>query len=352
MRYLIVALFVLIFAGCEKEKIKVGLVIGLSGSYSDISKQVKNGVELAVDEINKKGGIDGKEISLVIKDNKGDVELTKQIDRELIDSKIPVVIGHITSTLSKSAVGLFNNSNTILFSPTTSTTELSHIDDNFIRVQPAKDFNTIKKLIDYIAKDNKNINIIYDINNESYAKSIINAIKSSNLLTINHSIGFKNSGLDYKFLIENRLKNSPLFIISSTKDGANIVKNLRINGFKSLITVSGSSFSQKFIDLAGEYAEGTVFVTDFNSLAQRKKFLKFKRDFIAKFGYSPSSFEANGYETMMVLKDALSKENIKNSLINKKFDGLQGELFINKFGDVKRESFLFVVHNREFLEVK
>lgn len=352
MMKIILFLMALFFVGCEKEEIKVGLVIGLSGSYSDISNQVKNGAQLAVEEINKNGGINGKKISLIIKDNKGDINLTRKIDQELIDLKVPVVIGHITSNLSKNSVDLFNNSNTILFSPTTSTTELSSIDDNFVRIQPAKDFKAIEKLIKYISKSNSKLNIIYDKNNLSYAKSIIDSIKTSNLLTINKTIAFENTNLDYKFLIENGLKEYPVFIIASTKDGATIVKNLKINKFDNLIALSGSAFSQKFIELTQEYSEGVVLITDFNALCQKPEFYKFKRNFIAKYDHNPSSFESNGYEAVMVLAEALKSENLKNGLLNKNFKGLQKDIFIDEFGDVQRESFLFVVHNRDFLEIK
>jgi branched-chain amino acid transport system substrate-binding protein len=75
--------------GCEKKKepIKVGFVGGLTGRLSDLGSGGRNGVMLAVEEINNAGGISGRPVELITKDDKQDPEVAVKVDKELIDER-------------------------------------------------------------------------------------------------------------------------------------------------------------------------------------------------------------------------------------------------------------------------
>ena len=327
--------------GCEQKK-EVPVVIGLSSNYASISNEVKNGILLAEDE--------EKDVDFKFYDNKGDKYLTRQIDKDLIFKNTPLIIGHITSSITKSAVLLFDDTDTILFSPTASTKELANIDDNFIRIQPIKDFNSMKTVLQFLHKiSKKNINIIYDKQNKSYAQSLINSFldKRNHYIKVN-----KTLAIDKDFDISKIDKNMPLFIIGSTKLSANLVKNLKNNNFHSLIVVSGSAFSQDFIKMIGDYAEGVLFFSTFNPNSDDKKYIQFKERFISKFGYEPGSFELKGYEIAKITAKVINKKNIKEALINHTFEGLQGKIYIDKYGDTQRETHIYVVNNGNFEKVE
>jgi len=341
MRILIL-IFMILFIGCDKKQ-EVPVVIGLSSNYSSIAKNIKNGILLAADE--------EPNVEFKFYDNRGDKYITKQIDKDLIFKNTPLVIGHITSSISKSAVLLFDDTNTILFSPTTSTKELAQMDDNFIRIQPIKDFNSMKSVLELLYKiSKKNINIMYDKNNRAYAQSLINSFldKKNKYVKVNKIIAIEDNNFD----ISKIDKNIPIFIIGSTKLSANLVVTLKQNGFHSLIIVSGSAFSNDFIKMAKEYAEGVLFFSTFNPNSDDKKYLQFKERFIAKFGYEPGSFELKGYEIAKITAKVINKKDIKHALINHTFDGLQGKIHIDKYGDTQRETHIYIVNNGNFEKVK
>jgi len=335
-------LMMIFFIGCQKKEKKIPVVLGFTSNYSMVAKDIKNGMLLAQDEENN--------IKFKFIDNKGNVTYTKQIDKKFIN-KTPLIVGHITSTITKEVVPLFNNTNTILFSPTASTKELSNIDDNFIRIQSVKDFKNIEHILQYIRQFSiKNINIIYDVKNESYAHSLISLLldKRNIYLKVNKIVPVSFDNMDLKDIDF----NTPVYIIGSAKLSAKIVKYLKKHKFDCLIFVSGSAFTKYFINLTGDDGEGVVFFSTFNPDSDNKKYLKFKEKFISKFGYEPGSFEVKGYETAKIISQVIDKKNIKNALINHTFEGLQGKIYIDKYGDTIRKTHIYIINNGIFEKVK
>jgi branched-chain amino acid transport system substrate-binding protein len=64
----------ILFSSCQREKpqIKIGFAGGLTGRYSDLGTAGRNGANLAVEEINQTGGIRGRQVLLISKDDKQD----------------------------------------------------------------------------------------------------------------------------------------------------------------------------------------------------------------------------------------------------------------------------------------
>ena len=339
MRIVLLILF-LLFLGCENKQ-KVPVVLGFDGSYSSIAKELKNGMLIAQEE----GGV---EFDFINNDN--DKILNKKIDKKLINEHKKLIIGHITSSLTKDAVPLFNKTNTLLFSPTASTNELSNKDDNFIRIQPAKNYQTLKSVMKHMANfiDNKKLNIIYDKNNEAYAKSIINSFldKRDKYIHIDKIIPINEN---LKFDIN---MSEPILIIGSSTLSANIVKKLKKRNFNDLIFVSGSAFTNEFLKQAKEASDGVLFFSTFNPLSDNKKYIKFREEFIDRFGYEPSSFNVKGYEIAKITDKIIDKKDIKKALINHTFNGLQGKIHINKYGDTIRETHIYIVNNQTFQKVE
>ncbi len=104
--------------GCEKKEnpIKVGFVGGLTGRLSDLGTAGRNGVILAVEEINSRGGINGRPVELITKDDKQDPELSLRVDRELVDEGVAAIIGHMTSVMSMAVLPFINEEKILMIS--------------------------------------------------------------------------------------------------------------------------------------------------------------------------------------------------------------------------------------------
>jgi len=116
----------LLFLGCvQKEPIRVGFVAELTGRQADLGVQERNAAELAVDKINAAGGVAGRPIELVVRDDRGTSEGAQAADRELIAARVVAIIGHATSGQTIAALPVAEQAGMVLISPSSSTPKLS-----------------------------------------------------------------------------------------------------------------------------------------------------------------------------------------------------------------------------------
>lgn len=119
---LMIFLLLLALSACsDSSPILIGFSGQLTGKIADIGVPARNGVQLAVETINAAGGINGRKLKLIIKDDGNTPEQAIRVDQELINAGVIAVIGHFTSTQTMAALPLFNKNKVVLLSPTTST---------------------------------------------------------------------------------------------------------------------------------------------------------------------------------------------------------------------------------------
>ena len=105
-------------SAATKETVKIGVLHSLSGTMAISEVSLKDAVQMAVDEINAKGGVLGKQIEPVIVDPASDWDLFAEKAKELlIDKKVSAVFGCWTSVSRKSVLPVFEQNNGLLFYP-------------------------------------------------------------------------------------------------------------------------------------------------------------------------------------------------------------------------------------------
>src|SRR6056297_2409881 len=91
----VVLVLVGLLLGCnESDPIKIGFAGQLTGVYSDLGVQGRNGVQLAVEKLNESGGIDGRMLELMVKNDKNSVKGAIEADTQLIQNGVLAIIGH------------------------------------------------------------------------------------------------------------------------------------------------------------------------------------------------------------------------------------------------------------------
>lgn len=105
MKKIFIILFIICLvaiSGCaeKKEPIKIGAVLTMTGSGAHIGEEVRDGLNLAIEEVNARGGINGREVELVLEDCKTDKEEAIKIFRELEETNPPHVYVSVTSLIS------------------------------------------------------------------------------------------------------------------------------------------------------------------------------------------------------------------------------------------------------------
>lgn len=350
---LFLALF-LILSGCgtSRKPIKIGLLLSLSGRQSSIQLNARDGVILAVEEINRSGGINGRPIQLVVKDDKGDPELALRLTQELLDEEVTVILGAITSTIALKIAPLINQNSTILISLGAATSELSGFDDNVIRVTTPVDKRApYYALLAYEKLNVKKVAIIYDESNPGYVLSAsTHFIKHYEMLggEVVAVVGFNSTeDFDSSERVAQALKDGVegVYLIAKPFNAAILCQHIRLRDSNLKIIESEWGYSSPvFTETGGPPVEGVTSIGVMNFDSEQEFFVKFKKIYDARFNSSPSAYSVIGYEGMQILKVALSytteSKRVKEVILREQsFKGVDGNILFDTYGDPERTVF-------------
>lgn len=352
-----------VFLNCKKNKpIKIGFSAQLTGKQAELGVQERNGVQLAIEEINESGGVKGRQLSLVIHDDLGIPEEAHNGDLKLIKNDVVAIIGHATTNQTLASLEVINSSKVVMISPTVSTPELSEKDDYFFRTHPSfKDSS--ENFAEYIFKECNisNLAIIYDSDNKEYAKKYSSVFAERFQLlggSVINEVGFSSKIRQGFSLILNELKESNvegLLIVASDIDTALIAQRARIIGWQVPLFTSAWAQTETLISNGGQAVEGMKIEQAYNLASESKSLMDFKSRYKARFGNEPSFGAVYSYETALVLIDALkktdgSKDGLKEALLQcDNFNGVIDKFTIDRYGDVERPWYLSTIENGKFI---
>ena len=124
-----------VLGACKAEEpIRIGFLAGTSGRVADSGISGRDAALLAVEQYNQSGGIAGRRVQLIIKDDRQQPDIVRQRVRELIAEGVVAIIGPMTSDMAVAATPIADEAKVVLMSPTATTEALSGKDDYFLRV--------------------------------------------------------------------------------------------------------------------------------------------------------------------------------------------------------------------------
>jgi len=360
---LVLSLFINIFLlSCKKSNtIDVGFVAALSGRKSELGVLARNGARLAIKEINERGGIKGKKLKLIIRDNKEDPEVNKTVINDFINGDIKFIIGPLMSKMAKGTLEAINNKNVLVISPTISTEAVKNLDDNFLRIMNYASFQTNIICTKMIKDGMKRTVLIYDLSNKEYVEPIASLFKKK-FVSMGGKIVYENSFKEKSKTtfssiadqIISKRADSILFVTSGI-DAAVLCQQLYKKKYG--IAKYGTTWVRTgdIIKHGGRSVEGLIFTNIFTSKKKSKVYLKFYDNYIKDYHKKPVFIGQYSYESLMILSKALKESNsqkpamVKHYIITKgSFQGLQEIIKINKYGDAFRKLSLVVIKNGEF----
>lgn len=328
------------------DTIKIGANLELSGDVAGYGTQEKEGIELAVDQINKDGGILGKEVELIVKDNKSDNNEAATVAANLAtNDKVVAIIGPATSGATKAATPNITKAKVPMITP-------SGTDDSVTmtngKVQPYvfrssfQDSFQGKVLAEFAQKnlDAKKVAILGD-NSSDYAIGLTKAFKETYKGDVVLEENFTKGDKDFQAVLT-KLKNTDfdvLYIPGYYEEAGLIIKQARELGIEQPILGADGFGDEKMIELAGAQNVTNVYYTGhFSTLAPANDTVQpFIDAFKEKYGKEPSTFNALAYDAMNMVKKAIEDEKsadseaITKGLANlKDFVGVTGNITVDK----------------------
>lgn len=350
---------------CRKsEPVRLGFMGGLTGRVADLGVAGRNGVQLAVEQRNAAGGINGRPIDLIVRDDEQNPETARRVVSELISQNIEVIIGPMTSGMAMAVMPQINASKSVLMSPTVTATDLVGKDDNFLRViSMTADYASKSARYQYEKLGARTVAAIYDSNNSSYTESWLKDFRTTFTALGGKIVMAKSfpSGKDTVFqpLVRELLaaKADVVLIISNAVDSSMICQQVRKLDPDQRIAMSEWSSTERFTELAGTSADGVIVsqFLDRNDASQRyRDFLSAYRE---RYRQDPGFAGMAGYDAALVTLEAYTirkkGETIKDAVIGRKvFQGVQQMLNIDRFGDADRKTFMTVIRGNQYITVE
>ena len=177
---LVACLSLFLFSCAEDPPLKIGFVAGLTGRVADLGVASRDAVLFAIEEQNNAGGVSGRRLQLVIRDDQQKPEALKQAIRELVDEQVVAIVGPLTSSMAVLAQPLVNSSQVVMISPTAKTDQLSVQDDFFLRMTTPLSKNAEQLAAQAINPLGlKRFAVVYDLSNRAFTESWFKSFKTA-----------------------------------------------------------------------------------------------------------------------------------------------------------------------------
>lgn len=306
----------------DNTSIKVGVPLPLTGDLAQYGVATKNGIELAIEQINQAGGINGKMLVADYQDTKGDIQEVVSIFKKMNSNKVDVFIGEAISSNSIALAELSNTAKVPTISPTATALDVTKDKEYVFRTTFTDDYQGMI-LAKYMAKLGVKKAAILINNSSDYSLGVAQAFKDSAM----------KSGIE---IFEQNYTGDD-------KDFKSLLVKIKNSGYKDVVIPDyygtiGLILSQaEEIGLDAQYygadgwdgiqadfarlAQGAIFSSQFAVDDDSEIVRNFITDYKKKFDKDPLIFSALGYDSVLILKSALEKgpdlkENLKKTDLN------------------------------------
>ena len=320
--------------------LKIGFNFEETGDVASYGTAEQKGAKLAVDEINKAGGVDGKQIEVTDKDNKSELSEASTVSTNLVtQAKVNAIIGPATSGGTGAAITNAAKASVPLITPSGTQDDLTKGQDYLFRATFIDSFQG--KILSKYVTDNlkaKKVVLYYD-NSSDYAKGIAKAFQEEYNGEIVATETFASKDTDFQAaLTKFKGKDFDALVVPGYyTEAGKIVNQARGIGIDKPI-VGGDGFnSEEFISQATPAAATNVYYvsgysTSGDMTAKAKKFLEAYK---AKYNEEPSMFSALAYDSVYMVaeasKGAKNSVDIKENLAKlKDFEGVTGSITMDK----------------------
>lgn len=303
----------------EGDTIKIGLIASLSGSEKPWGDESKKGAELAIDQVNAEGGINGKKIELLSEDTGGQPASGKTATERLIGKNVLAVLGEVASGVTGPAAELCQASGVPLISIGSTRTDLSETGNMFFRVCYTDAFQgAMLAKFAYEDLGLKNVAILTD-RQLPYSVGL-----SGDFRAYFEKLGgtviaedfYEKGTTDFKAQLTNLKAKNPdgLFCSGYFTEIGPIARQRADVGLDVPMFGGDGWDSTELLNSGGDGIKGAYYSNHYSNLEDRVEVKDFVTKFKEKYGAEPSNaMGALGYDAALVLIDALKRASAMDS---------------------------------------
>ncbi len=341
------ALFLMLASvvGIAAHPLELAVIAAQSGQAEAYGLQAIQGVQIAIDEINAKGGLLGHPVEIVIFDNQSRPLNAKQAAEKAISRQVLAVVGDMWSTHSLAVAPLLQKAGIPMVSPGSTAPDVTRVGDYIFRTVYTDDFQG--RLMAEFALSSLNARtaaVLININ-ETYSQLLgdffLKAFTAGNGRIVFQG-GYKGSAVDFSDMLTRLKPLEPdvVFIPGYSRDSGLIVKQAAAMEISTTF-LGGDAWEMVIGDFAGQALEGSYFSTPWHPSVPYPRSREFIARFYATFGDDPiSPFAALAYDAVGVIAAAakrcnsLDRSRLRKALSEtRSYPGATGNLTFDVYGD-------------------
>ena len=336
--------------------VKIGSGAPKSGGIAHLGQDNEMGAQLAVNEINAKGDlmIGGKKVKLELmgEDDAGDPKQGATVAQKMVDAKVVAVVGHLNSGVSMPANAIYGAAGIVQVSPSSTNPDYTlkgvktpggSVSSYRVVANDIQQGSAVGKYV--MEKGGKNVAILDDAT--QYGKGLADYVEKTikdggAKVTSREALTDKTT--DFKGVLAKLKAENPDYIFWGGMDdtGAALSKQMKELGLKAKLVSGDGACTAKFIELAGDSAEGVICTVAGAPVSKMAKGAEFQANYEKAFPgkkveiYSPFAYDAV-YAIVAAMKaaDSVEPEKIAKAMAGVSFDGLIGKVAFDEKGDIK-----------------
>lgn len=343
----------------KSDTLRIGLAAPISGTQAQYGQAFKNGAELAAAQINEAGGIDGKQVQIVVEDDKGDSNEAVNVANKFVsDKSILAVVGHFNSSATLATAPVYNKNKIVEISPSSSAPGVTNAGDYTYRVITTDAFQA-----DYLADWSQELGyskvaLIYE--QSDFGIGLLDVYKQSaaeNNIEIAAAEAYNPGDKDFSTILTKIKAAQPdaIFIGGFYNEAALIAQQAQKLDLNVEFIGVDSLYSEALLELGKESVEGFKLIGFFYPGGDNEKATQFAEQYQASYNSKPDTYAAYAYVATSLVIEAIKeqgadRESIKTFLDQvKDYEGATGVLSFDENGDVVTVPSKLKIENGEFV---
>ncbi|MBI4478910.1 MAG: ABC transporter substrate-binding protein [Acidobacteria bacterium] len=327
----------------EANEIVIGEYGSLTGTTATFGISTKNGIDLAIDEVNKAGGVLGKQVRVIVEDDQGRPEEAQTVVTKLITrDRVVALLGEVASSRSLAAAPVAQQNKIPMITPSSTNPKVTQIGDYIFRtcfIDPFQGLVMAKFSINTMKV--KNVAVLRDIKND-YSVGLADVFVD-NMKQMGGSIvsdeSYSEGDTDFSAQLTAMKSKNPeaVFIPGYYTEVGLIARQARKLGMTIPLLGGDGWDSPRLWEIGGESLNGSFYSNHSSMDDPSPHIQKFVADYKARFNETPDSLAAGAYDSANILVDAIRRANstdpakIRDAIAQtKNFPGITGTITIDE----------------------
>lgn len=349
---LVVAMATLMLAGCGKKDdgvIKFGMLGPQTGDYAVYGIAVRDGAQLAIDEINKAGGVNGQQIELVAYDSEGDPTKALSLFNRLVDSdKIDALLGGTFSGESLTVGPVANEKQIPMLSPTATNADVTLDKEYVFRacfIDPYQGKVAAKFATDNLGATKA---VIFRNVSNDYAMGLADNFAAAFTGEIVADEGYTNEDNDFKAIITKIADLNPdVIFVPDYKNMVGLIASQLKDAGVDAPLLGGDGWDGVQVEYP-DVMEGHYFTNHYATDDEAEVIQTFITKYKEAYGEVPNALAALAYDAAYIMAKAIEKAEstegpaIKDALSTIKYDGVTGHTEFDAQGDTYQKEAVII----------